>query len=93
MQENTVQLNIGELVPDGDTGGVLTRIAIPAAATVVKIAHGLSRVPTKAYVVESIGQAFTCFTKYKDRDQIQLGFFRSDIGYSLDGGSAVVRIS
>ena len=93
MQENTTQINIGDQIPDGDTGAILVSVAIPAAVAVVKIAHGLGRVPTKAYVVESIGQPFTCFTKFKDRDQIHLGFFRSDIGYSLDGGSAVVRIT
>lgn len=92
MQENTAQINIGETVPDGDTGAILTRIAVPTAGAVVNLAHGLNRVPTKAYVVESLGQPFVCFTKFKDRDQIQLGFFRSDITYSLDGGSAVVRI-
>ena len=91
-QENTIQINSRDSVPDGDTDARLFRVPITSAAVIVKIAHGLGRVPTKAYVVESMGQPFSCFTKFKDRDQIHLGFFRSDIGYSLDGGTAVVRI-
>lgn len=92
QQESVTQLNNWDKLPDGESGAFLMRIPVPTATTVAKIAHGLGRVPTKAYVVESIGQPFTCYTVFKDRDQIHLGFARSDIGYSLDGGTAVVRI-
>lgn len=93
IQENVQQLNAWDQVPDGDMGGILVKIPVPTAATIAKIAHGLGRVPTKAYVVESVGQPFTCYTIFKDRDAIHLGFVRSDIGFSLDGGTATVRIA
>lgn len=92
-QENKIEIGVGEIVPDGSTGAILTRVAIPTAATVAIIAHNLGRVPTKAYVVEAIGQPFACFTVFKDDQQIQLRFARSGIGFSLDGGTAVVRIA
>jgi len=91
-QENVHQLNTGEQVPDGDLGGILVSVPVPTATSVVKIPHGLGRVPTKAYVVESVGQPFTCYTVYKDRDVIHLCFFRSATGFSPDGGTATVRI-
>jgi hypothetical protein len=90
--ENATEVNVGEIVPDGDTGAILTRVAIRTAETVAVLHHGLNRVPTKAYVVESTQQPFACYTVFKDRDQIQLRFVRSDIGFSLDGGTALVRI-
>ena len=93
MIENTTQIEINSQVPDGDTGAILVRVAVPTAGTVAKIAHGLGRVPTKAYVVESTVQPFACYVLFKDAQQIHLGFARSDITYSLDGGTATVRIA
>lgn len=93
MQESRTQLNPGDPVsPDGDTGAVLARVFIATAGQVFKIAHGLNRVPIKAYVVESTGQPFACYTIFKDADQIHIGFFVSDLTFTLTGGTALVRI-
>lgn len=85
-QENTQQLHPGESAPDGDTGAVLFMVDVTKPEIAIPIAHGLGRVPTKAYVVESRKKFFACYVAFKDRDTIQLVFNDA-------GGTALVRIS
>lgn len=86
MTESSFQIPIGSSAPDGDTGAVLFMLSVPSATHPVLVAHGLGRVPVKAYVVESRGKCFNCYVLFKDHNQIQLVFNDA-------GGTALVRIS
>lgn len=85
-QENTLQLNPGDIVPDGDTGAVLVMLDVTLPEAPIRVAHGLGRTPTKAYVVEARKKFFHCYVAFKDRDQIHLVFNDA-------GGTALVRIT
>ena len=84
-QESTTQLHPGESAPDGDTGAVLFMVDVTKPEASIPIAHGLGRVPTKAYVVEARKKFFACYVAFKDAQQIHLVFNDA-------GGTALVRI-
>lgn len=85
-QENTLQLNPGDRVPDGDTGAMLIMVDVTKPEAVIPVSHGLGRVPTKAYVVEARKKFFACYVAFKDAQVIHLVFNDA-------GGTALVRVA
>ena len=85
-QENRSQVEVGQLVPDGNSGAMLYMADVPSSNFAVAFAHGLGRVPSKAHVVACTGRVINCYVAFKDAEKIHLVFDAAP-------GTALVRMS